>query len=194
MIAHSQGTIIYASKLRDDLETEEGRLKISKMKENYFLGIAVVPWILDDTIAKMNALGTKAEKRRNNYDFVSIITLNLKPNTTGKGHGVIGYDPYLGVHSALRLNASVKIETKPEAALAKADYVSLHLPSLPSTNGMFNAELLSNIKPGAIFLNFSRDKLVEEDAMIKALESGKISKYITDFAFIVNLTNTGELS
>ena len=94
MIAHSQGTIIYASKLRDDLETEEGRLKISKMKENYFLGIAVVPWILDDTIAKMNALGTKAEKRRNNYDFVSIITLNLKPNTTGKGHGVIGYNPY----------------------------------------------------------------------------------------------------
>ena len=94
IIAHSQGTIIYASKLRDDLETEEGRLKISKMKENYFLGIAVVPWILDDTIAKMNALGTKAEKRRNNYDFVSIITLNLKPNTTGKGHGVIGYDPY----------------------------------------------------------------------------------------------------
>ena len=94
MIAHSQGTIIYASKLRDDLETEEGRLKISKMKENYFLGIAVVPWILDDTIDKMNALGTKAEKRRNNYDFVSIITLNLKPNTTGKGHGVIGYNPY----------------------------------------------------------------------------------------------------
>ena len=42
----------------------------------------------------MNALGTKAEKRRNNYDFVSIITLNLKPNTTGKGHGVIGYNPY----------------------------------------------------------------------------------------------------
>ena len=64
------------------------------MKENYFLGIAVVPWILDDTIDKMNALGTKAEKRRNNYDFVSIITLNLKPNTTGKGHGVIGYNPY----------------------------------------------------------------------------------------------------
>lgn len=98
------------------------------------------------------------------------------------GMDVIGYDPYLGVHSALRLNASVKIETKPEAALAKADYVSLHLPSLPSTNGMFNAELLSNIKPGAVFLNFSRDKLVEEAAMIDALESGKISKYITDFA------------
>ena len=94
MIAHSQGTIIYASKLRDDLETEEGRLKISKMKENYFLGIAVVPWILDDTIDKMKALGTKAEKRRNNYDFVSIITLNLRANTTGTGHGVIGYDPY----------------------------------------------------------------------------------------------------
>ena len=98
------------------------------------------------------------------------------------GMDVIGYDPYLGVPSSLRLNASVKIETKPEAALAKADYVSLHLPSLPSTNGMFNAELLSNIKPGAIFLNFSRDKLVDEAAMIEALESGKISKYITDFA------------
>ena len=94
MIAHSQGTIIYASKLRDDLETEEGKLKISKMKENYFLGIAVVPWILDDTINRMNALGTKAEKRRNNYDYVSIITLNLRANTTGTGHGVVGHNPY----------------------------------------------------------------------------------------------------
>lgn len=98
------------------------------------------------------------------------------------GMNVIGYDPYIGVPSALRLDASVKIEEKPEVALAKSDYVSLHLPSLPSTNGMFNAELLSNIKPGAIFLNFSRDKLIDESAMIDALESGKVSKYITDFA------------
>ncbi|WP_022818946.1 hypothetical protein [Fusobacterium russii] len=93
-IAHSQGTIIYTSKLRDDLKTEEGRAKISKMKENYMLGIAVVPWVLDDTLNKMNNLGTKAEKRRNIWDPVSMITLNFKHNTNGKWHGVSGYNPY----------------------------------------------------------------------------------------------------
>lgn len=93
-IAHSQGTIIYTSKLRDDLKTEEGRAKISKMKKNYMLGIAVVPWVLDDTLNKMNNLGTKAEKRRNPWDPVSMITLNWSSNTTGSGHGVIGYNPY----------------------------------------------------------------------------------------------------
>ncbi len=79
--AHSEGTIIYTSKLRDDLKTEEGRSKISNMKENHLLGIAVVPWITNDTKNEVNKLGTNLEVRRNILDFVSIITLNFKANT-----------------------------------------------------------------------------------------------------------------
>lgn len=95
--AHSQGTIIYTSKLRDDLKTKEGKEKLSKMDPNYLLGIAVVPWVLDDTINRTNALGngrTIIEKRRNPKDPVSALTLNFKSNTTGKNHGVMGYNPY----------------------------------------------------------------------------------------------------
>lgn len=67
------------------------------MKENYLLGIAVVPWILDDTINRVNSLGNEKkiiEKRRNSLDPVAFGTLNFFSNTTGKGHGVIEYNPY----------------------------------------------------------------------------------------------------
>lgn len=98
------------------------------------------------------------------------------------GMNVVGFDPFLSLNSAVRLHSSVKISKTAEEALAAGDYVSLHLPSLPSTNGMFNKQLLSNVKPGAVFLNFSRDKLIEESAMIELLDEKRISKYVTDFA------------
>ena len=62
------------------------------------------------------------------------------------------------------------------------EYVTLHLPATKDTTGMINAAALSHFKDGAILLNFSRDKLVEEADILAALDSGKLSKYVTDFA------------
>ena len=103
------------------------------------------------------------------------------------GMNVIGYDPYLSVNAALRLLPGVGIRRDIKELLGESDYITLHLPATDSTKGMFNEELLSCVKSGAVFLNFSRDKLMDEGALIKALNAdneaplGKISKYVTDF-------------
>ena len=97
------------------------------------------------------------------------------------GMKVAGYDPYLSPAAAARLNPEVEIIENLEDLLPKADFVTLHLPALDSTKGMVNKDLLSHFKDGAILLNFSRDKLVEEGDIIEALDNGTLRKYITDF-------------
>ena len=86
------------------------------------------------------------------------------------GMNVIGYDPYLSVNAALRLLPGVGIRRDIKELLGESDYITLHLPATDSTKGMFNEELLSCVKSGAVFLNFSRDKLMDEGALIKALD------------------------
>lgn len=98
------------------------------------------------------------------------------------GMTVYGYDPYLSVNAALRLDSRIRIITDPNRLVALSDYVTIHIPSLPSTNGMFNKALFDEFKEGAVLLNFSRDKLIAEEDLLAALESGRIKKYITDFA------------
>ena len=65
--------------------------------------------------------------------------------------------------------------------LPLCDYVTIHVPANEATKGMFNAELFAAMKDGAVVLNFSRDKLVKDADLLAALESGKISQYVTDF-------------
>lgn len=100
----------------------------------------------------------------------------------GLGMKVVGYDPYLTPQAKERLLFDVKTVDTPEELLPLADFVTIHIPSMESTNGMINKEMLNHFKDGAIFLNFSRDKLVVEEDILAALASGKIAKYVTDFA------------
>ncbi|MDD6920195.1 MAG: 3-phosphoglycerate dehydrogenase [Eubacteriales bacterium] len=98
------------------------------------------------------------------------------------GMKVVGYDPYFSTKSAHNLNSSVVFEPNLEKAVSGADYITLHVPAMPSTVGMINEKLLSNTKDGVTLLNFSRDTLVDEKSVLEAVKSGKIKKYITDFA------------
>lgn len=97
------------------------------------------------------------------------------------GMKVIGYDPFLNVKAAHSLYPYVSVENDLKSVLGQCDYVTIHVPSSPSTNGMFNSELFDSMSPGTVLLNFSRDKLIDESALIHALENGKIKKYVTDF-------------
>ncbi len=100
----------------------------------------------------------------------------------GLGMKIVGYDPYLSPQAKERLHPDVKIVDTPEELMAESDFVTIHIPSMDSTNGMIDAKLLSHAKDGFILLNFSRDKLVVEKDVLDALASGKIAKYVTDFA------------
>ena len=98
------------------------------------------------------------------------------------GMQVIGYDPYMSVPAALRLDPQVQVANKVEDVYAAADYLTIHVPATDSTKGMINAEAIALMKDDAVFLNFSRDTLVNEADMAAALAEGKLGKYITDFA------------
>ena len=97
------------------------------------------------------------------------------------GMNVAGYDPYFSIKSAHSLDSKVKVYDDLKDLLPTCDYVSIHVPASPATNGMFNSEVFSMMKEGTTLLNFSRDKLVVEADLLKALESNTVGKYITDF-------------
>ncbi|WP_372799361.1 phosphoglycerate dehydrogenase [Litorivivens sp.] len=97
------------------------------------------------------------------------------------GMEVIGYDPALSVDAAWRLPSSVKRMENIGSLFARADYISLHLPVLEATRGLVNGELLNNCKPTTRLLNFAREEIVDNAAIVNALEAGTLNRYITDF-------------
>jgi len=108
------------------------------------------------------------------------------------GMQVIGYDPYLSQTNALNLDRHVTYTASLEEAIATADFITIHVPAMDATKKMINADIISEMKEGAIILNFSRDVIVDEEALKPALENNKIRKYVSDFAnpFSVTLPNT----
>lgn len=96
------------------------------------------------------------------------------------GMEVTGYDPFMSVDAALSLTRAVKITDSLDEIASQSDYITLHLPLNDQTKKTAN-EVLTKLKKGAVIMNFSRGGLIEDDAIIKALESGSVAKYITDF-------------
>lgn len=105
------------------------------------------------------------------------------------GMEVIGCDPFLSVQNALNLSRKVKLVKEREEVFRGCDYITVHVPLLDDTKEMINADTISMMKDGVIILNFARDLLVKEDAVIEGLASGKIVGYATDFPS-VKLANT----
>ena len=99
----------------------------------------------------------------------------------GLGMRVLGYDPALSVEAAWRLSSQVQRMENMAALLARSDLVSLHVPALPETEGLINAEQLALMQPGAVLLNFARGELVVPSAIRHAIEAGHLSQYISDF-------------
>ena len=97
------------------------------------------------------------------------------------GMEVYGYDPYLSVDTALRLDRHVRV-VKDVAELYRAsDYVTIHVPCTADTRHSINAAAIAQMKPGVRIVNLARGELVDDEAMIAALEEGKVAKYVTDF-------------
>ena len=94
---------------------------------------------------------------------------------------VYGVDPYLSVKNALSLSRDVNIVKTYDEIYSECDYITIHVPLLDDTKGMINKEAFSKMKDGVVILNMARDTLVNDEDMKEALETGKVSKYVTDF-------------
>lgn len=97
------------------------------------------------------------------------------------GMKVAGYDPAISVEAAWRLSSRVQKVDSLEALVGISDFLTLHIPAIPQTRGLINANILGRCKPGMRLLNFARDEIVELPAVIDALDSGKLAAYISDF-------------
>ena len=97
------------------------------------------------------------------------------------GMNVIGYDPYMSVANALKLNPHVKLKKTQEDVMVDCDYLTIHVPLTPDTKDMVDAEMISKMRDGVRILNYSRDGLVNSTAVLEGLKSGKVAKYVTDF-------------
>lgn len=98
------------------------------------------------------------------------------------GMSVVGYDPFLDADRAAAISPDMKFTSDLDKLFAESDFITIHVPAVDSTRGMIDAAAIDKMRDGVVFLNFSRDVLVDDDAMAKALESGKVSRYVTDFA------------
>jgi len=142
----------------------------------------------DENIAKT------AEKEKKNFAGTEIMGKKLGVIGLGAigvlvanaaahlGMEVYGYDPYISVNAAWSLSRNVKHITNIEDIYRECDYITLHVPALETTKKMINEKVIAMMKPTAVVLNFARDVLVDEAAMVKALEEGKVGRYVSDFA------------
>lgn len=97
------------------------------------------------------------------------------------GMDVVGYDPFLSVNAALNLKPQVKVTNNINDVYAAADFLSLHLPYNADTKDTINKDTLALCKDGVRILNFARGELVNAEAIIEALGSGKVARYVVDF-------------
>ena len=97
------------------------------------------------------------------------------------GMDVLGYDPYVSVDAAWNLSRSIRHCKDLDEIYAECDFITIHVPAMDSTKGMIDAQAISKMKENVVLCNFARDVLVDENAVVKALEEGKMKRYVSDF-------------
>lgn len=139
--------------------------------------------------AKKAFAGTEIQGKKLGVIGLGAIGQKVANAAVALGMEVYGYDPYLSVDAAWNLSRAVQHCKNVEAIYRACDFITIHVPALDSTKGMINAEALSMMKNGVIIINAARDALVNEQDMLKAIESGKVRKYVSDFP---NSTTAGQ--
>ncbi|MDJ0806461.1 MAG: phosphoglycerate dehydrogenase [Gammaproteobacteria bacterium] len=97
------------------------------------------------------------------------------------GMEVLGYDPKITVRSAWQLDAGVKQAVSPDDLVARSDFITLHVPLVEATRNQISAERIAMMKRGAVILNFARNGLVDDEAVVNALDEGQLYAYVCDF-------------
>ena len=139
-------------------------------------------------------VGSLAEKAKNRYagtelagktlGVIGLGAIGAMVANAGRSLGmhVLGYDPYLSVKYAWSLDRHVRHISDIKEIWANSDYITIHVPATNSTRNMISRDAIAQMKDGVVVLNYARDILVDEPAMAEALQTGHVSRYMTDFA------------
>ena len=136
-----------------------------------------------DLVEKEKAKFTGPELKGKTLGVIGLgaIGVMVANDAMALGMNVIGFDPYISVDAAWHLSSSVARADSLESLLVKSDYVTLHIPQSESTKGILDAEKFHIMKKDARIVNLSRNALVKDKDVVEALNSGKLSCYVTDF-------------
>lgn len=158
-----------------------------------------INWAVEDAADENIAKATEKEKKKfagteiegKKLGVIGLGAIGVKVANTAVhlGMEVLGYDPYVSVNAAWNLSRSVKHVFHVDEIFTECDYITVHVPLMDSTKGMINEEAISKMKDGVILLNFARDLLADEKAILAGIEAGKIRRYVTDFP---NPTTAGQ--
>lgn len=168
--------------------------------------LSAVAWLGTQTDLEDKELSKKIEKEKGNFTgtelrgkSIGVIGLGaigaLVANAAiGFGMDVYGYDPYMTVEHAWSLSRSIKRVININDIITRCDFITVHVPLVSSTRGMFDKDTLAKMKPSAALLNFSRGELVDGAAVVAAVKAKTIRAYATDFPTSAMLNVKGILS
>lgn len=131
--------------------------------------------------AKKAFAGCELEGKKLGVIGLGAIGVLVANAATHLGMEVYGYDPYISVDSAWRLSRSIHHAKTVDEIYKDCDYITIHVPATDATKNMIDKDALGLMKKGVVVLNFARNVLVEEEAMVDALVSGHVKHYVTDF-------------
>jgi len=140
---------------------------------------------------KKKFAGTELEGKK--LGIIGLGAIGVKVANAAKhlGMEVYGYDPYVSVDAAWNLSRDVHHVMNVDDIYEYCDIITIHVPLMESTKGMVNAEAVAKMKRGVILLNFARDVLMDEQAVLDGIKSGKVRKYVTDFPNTVTAGKDG---
>ena len=130
---------------------------------------------------KKKFAGTELQGKKMGIIGLGAIGVQVANTAVNLGMQVYGYDPYVSVDSAWHLSSRITHVIRIEDIYDVCDYITIHVPALPSTKGMIDEHAIAMMKTGVILINMARDVLVDEEAVVIALRAGKIRRYVSDF-------------
>ena len=138
---------------------------------------------------KKKFAGTELLGKKLGIIGLGAIGVKVANAATHLGMDVYGYDPYISVDAAWNLSRNIHHINDVEDIYRQCDYITIHVPLLDSTKKMINSDAIAKMKDGVVLLNFARDLLVDEEAVLEAIESGKVHRYVSD---VPNTTTVGK--
>lgn len=145
---------------------------------------------LGGTDAEINEATEKGKKAFVGFELpgrtlgvIGLGAIGVQVANAGRGLGmrVVGFDPQISIGNAWQLSSDIERAATLEDVFAGADMVTLHVPLVDATKGLVNAERLSLLRPGSVLLNFSRAGIVDEAAVLAAIDDGTLASYVCDF-------------
>ena len=125
--------------------------------------------------------GTELAGKRLGIIGLGAIGVRVANMAVELGMEVFGYDPYVSVDAAWHLNRKITHVFDLNEIYERCDFITIHVPATPATKGMISKEAVKKMKKGVILINMARDALVDEEAVIKAIDAGKVRRYVSDF-------------